>query len=190
MYFDDDFLIAGARAAFASVGDTRLYLYRDGASEQLSTDHTMADFLVKQGDMTPTQARAKYAHVLTRALGQQEAVKIDTLILDVLPDVTFLLCSDGLSEYLGGLGELTTLLSRADLKILPRRLIDLANERGGADNITSVVVRATATDAEQKAELVLTSDTRKLLDVLRSVDLFRDIPFTGLLRLRNITKIK
>jgi len=184
-------LITGSRAAFASVGDTRLYLDRDGATEQLSTDHTMADFLVKRGDLTPTQARAsRYAHVLTQALGLQEAVKTDTLILDVLPDDTYLLCSDGLSRYLEGLGELSALLSGTDLKGLPKRLVDLANQRGGADNVSAVVVRATATDAEHQSGLVLTHDTRTILDVLRSVELFQDIPFAGLLRLRNIAEIR
>lgn len=182
-------LVTGTRAMMAHVGDTRLYLYRDNAVEQLSTDHTFVRDLVKSGVVTSETAKdSQYAHVLTRAVGLQESVEVDTLALDVHPDDTFLLCSDGLHDYLEGLGELVPYLANDDSLGTPRRLVDLANERGGADNVTALVVRMQASDAEQKAGLSLTGDAARRLDVLRSVKLLAGIPFADLLRLNNIAE--
>src|SRR5262245_49633969 len=108
---DDDFagmgctltmlLVLDTKAVMAHIGDTRLYLYRDGKVSQLSTDHTMAQELCLAGLIEPDEVMEhQYAHVLSRALGPKAEIKIDTLVLDVLPGDRYLLCSDGLSEYI------------------------------------------------------------------------------------------
>ncbi|MGK0156122.1 MAG: serine/threonine protein phosphatase PrpC [Neolewinella sp.] len=98
--------VAG-KAVMAHVGDTRLYLLRDGAVELLSSDHTLAADMKRRGELTPTEAeRHKYASVLTRCIGSQDAVQVDSLVLDVGSDDRFLICSDGLSGYVESLSEL------------------------------------------------------------------------------------
>ncbi len=92
--------IAG-RAIMGHVGDCRLYLIRDEQAYQLSDDHTYAGDLMRMGVIAPEEVKThKYSNVLTRSVGPREAVRVDTLLFDLLPADTLLLCSDGLSSYI------------------------------------------------------------------------------------------
>lgn len=180
-------LTAGSRGAMAHVGDTRLYLCRDGAVEQLSVDHTIAESAVRRGEMTRSAAKdSAYANVLTRVIGQQERVVVETLMLDVLPDDTFLICSDGLSDYVDELAELASHLNRNDVDSIPAALIDLALGRGGSDNASAIVARATASDAEQGREL--SRGVRRDITALHAISWLSDLAFSSLLRLLAITE--
>ncbi|MFH0946656.1 MAG: protein phosphatase 2C domain-containing protein [Planctomycetota bacterium] len=184
-------LVAGNRAAMAHVGDTRLYLVRDGACEQLSTDHTMAHELVLRGTLTAAEAQgSRYASVLTRAIGSHETVEVESLILDVLPDDTFLICSDGLSGSFEGLSEIAGLLAEQDLASIPSRLIDLANDRGGRDNITALVLRAQASDVEQEQMHRLGRQIRSQVQALREQHLFAGLRYANLLRLLELSRLE
>lgn len=133
-------LIAGARAALAHVGDSRVYLFRDGAIRQLSTDHTMAEDLVKAGAATREAAnRGPLAHVLTRSIGRDPAVAIDAMALDLSPGDRLLMCSDGLADYAGDPQVLEERLG-GEAKSSVEALIAHANDSGGKDNITVIVV--------------------------------------------------
>ncbi|MFC1707398.1 PP2C family protein-serine/threonine phosphatase [Planctomycetota bacterium] len=156
-------IVAGAKAAMAHVGDSRLYLHRDDSTEQLSTDHTMAEQLRQRGMLTAAEAKAsRFGHVLTRSLGVQSVCEVEGLVLDVEPDDTYLICSDGLSDCFDGLAEVSAYLDQDDLHSIPGALIDLAKRRGGADNITAVVLRAKARFPGQERPAVNDNVRRKI----------------------------
>lgn len=137
-------LLVTKRMAFiAQVGDSRVYLFRGGRSAQLTEDHTLINFRLKLGLITPEEAaNAPGKNVITRAVGHQDYVEVDCIDIEIEPGDRFMLCSDGLHGYLDD-GELDTLLL-GDRDAVAKRLVDLANERGGKDNTTVVVVDVVA----------------------------------------------
>jgi protein phosphatase len=136
--------VAGDRyLQLAHVGDSRAYLLRGGTLEQLSTDHTVVGELVRRGRLTPQQAAVHPERsILTRAVGLDPRVPVDLPDpLEVQPGDQVLLCSDGLTEAVAD-GRIAELLSTApDGQAACRSLIDAANDAGGPDNITVVLVR-------------------------------------------------
>jgi protein phosphatase len=136
-------LVCGRRAFIAQVGDSRVYLHRNGDATQLTEDHTLINFRLKLGLITPEEAEnAPGKNVITRAVGHQDYVEVDCTDLDVLAGDRFLLCSDGLHGYLQE-GELSGIMG-GDMNTAAQGLVDLANGRGGRDNITVVLVDAVA----------------------------------------------
>lgn len=135
----------------AHVGDSRAYLIRgDEGSElrQLTTDHTWVQEEIDRGRLSPDEARRHpNASVLTRAVGTHEAVPvIDVLTGEAHAGDTFLLCSDGLTSVLGPDEIRDVIVANDSLETIGRRLIESANQRGGPDNITVVLVRITNQD--------------------------------------------
>ena len=128
-------------ATLAHVGDSRAYRYRDGALEQLTTDHSLVGELVRSGRLTEAEA-AVHPHrsVITRALGTEADVEVDTLTVDLRPGDLVLLCSDGLSAMVTG-DEIVGLLERTagDPHDAAEALIAAANQAGGEDNVTVVL---------------------------------------------------
>jgi protein phosphatase len=126
----------------AQVGDSRIYRIRDGAGAQLTEDHTLINYKIKQGLITPDEARTmKGKNVITRAVGHKDYVEVDTNVVEVRAGDRFLLCSDGLHGYLEN-GELEQVLGGGPEEQAPQRFVDHANQRGGKDNITVVLVAA------------------------------------------------
>ena len=129
------------RVAFGHVGDSRAYLLRDGRLDQLTDDHSLVAELVRRGELSPAEAEVHpQRSVITRALGTDPDVDVDTFSVEALPGDVFLICSDGLSSYVDG-GEIEQIISRhrGDLEAGARSLIDAANRGGGEDNITAVL---------------------------------------------------
>ena len=128
-------------ATLAHVGDSRAYRYRDGALEQLTTDHSLVGELVRSGRLTEAEA-AVHPHrsVITRALGTDADVEVDTLTVDLLPGDLVLLCSDGLSAMVRD-DEIVGLLETAgsDPHDAAEALVAAANRAGGEDNVTVVL---------------------------------------------------
>jgi serine/threonine protein phosphatase PrpC len=134
-------LIVNNKAIVAHVGDSRLYLLRDGDVHLLSSDHTLANELVQLGHLeSATAQHSRFASMLTRCVGRQESVQVDTLLFDLFPGDTCLLCSDGFSKYLEEPSELGDLLRAEDPRGVTQNLVDLANSRGGNDNISVIVL--------------------------------------------------
>ncbi|MCU0693720.1 MAG: protein phosphatase 2C domain-containing protein, partial [Polyangiaceae bacterium] len=126
----------------AHVGDSRVYLIRDGKMEQLTEDHSLLNDYIKMKRLTPEEiASFPHKNVIVRALGMKETVKVDTRFLLPRAGDTIMLCSDGLSGPVSDDQMLQLLLEAADLKTATRQLIDRANENGGPDNITCVLTR-------------------------------------------------
>jgi protein phosphatase len=131
-------LIAKDKAFIAQVGDSRVYLTRGGRSVQLTEDHTLVNFRLKLGLITPEEAATSPGrNVITRAVGHQDYVEVDSIDLDLQSGDRFMLCSDGLHGYLEG-NELDKLMA-GPRDAVAQHLVDLANARGGRDNITVVV---------------------------------------------------
>ena len=122
------------------VGDSRAYLYRDGELEQLTDDHSLVGELVRSGKITAEEAESHpQRSVITRALGTDPDVDVDTLTIESKAGDVFLLCSDGLYSMVGTDKILDVLERRRhDLDAAARELIGAANKRGGDDNITIV----------------------------------------------------
>jgi serine/threonine protein phosphatase PrpC len=133
-------LVAEGLGVVAQVGDSRVYRLRYGAAQQLTEDHTLINYKLKHGLITPEEAaRAPGKNVITRAVGHRDYVQVDTLECDVLPNDRFMLCSDGLHTYLRD-EEVAQILDGGTLDQVAQYCIDLANERGGKDNITVLLV--------------------------------------------------
>ena len=138
-------VVVDNKGVMSHVGDSRLYLLRDGELHLLSSDHTLANELLQRGALSADDfGSSPYQHVLTRAVGSTAAVESEMLLFDILPEDTFLLCSDGLTKYIEDHAELTDFMQRSDLSSVSDELVELANRRGGNDNITVVVARTSA----------------------------------------------
>lgn len=123
----------------AQVGDSRIYRVRDGFAEQLTEDHTLVAWQVKQGIITEAEARtSKQRNVITRAVGNRDYVQVDTLCVKSQLGDAYLLCSDGLHGYLET-DEIPEIVALGGQRVVDG-FIDLANERGGRDNITAILV--------------------------------------------------
>ncbi len=130
-----------ATVTIAHVGDSRAYLYRDGVLEQLTTDHSLVGELVRSGRLTEDEA-AVHPHrsVITRALGTDAEVEVDTRTLPVVPGDLVLLCSDGLSAMVRDDEILQVLRATdGDPRSAAPALVAAANAAGGEDNVTVVL---------------------------------------------------
>lgn len=183
----DAFLVIGSRGFIAHVGDARIYLYRQGSVHQLTEDHSLINELLKRGRLTREQIdKVQYKNAVTRAVGVYESVEVDVFDFDVLPGDRFLLCSDGLHGYLEE-SELPRLFEEIPETELTKHLIDLANERGGKDNITAIVVRVP--DDESGVDK-LSREVNLKLDILHKMPLFRFVTYQELVRVLNITDVR
>ena len=142
-------VVRGREGFFAHVGDSRIYLVRDGAISQLTDDHSLVASMVREGLLTTQEAEVHpRRNVLQRSMGVGQAVEIDARgAFEVLPGDTFILCSDGLH----GLGKPDEILmiTKVGIEDAARELVRLALERGAPDNVTVVVGRAEETTEEE-----------------------------------------
>jgi serine/threonine protein phosphatase PrpC len=143
-------LFHGPRAYVAHVGDSRCYLFRDGRVQQITNDHSWVAEQVKAGLLTEQEAReSRFRHIITRSVGFEREVQVDGTIYPVQAGDCLLLCSDGLSNYVEE-EDLSDVLGHQMYCEAPRVLVDMANHRGGDDNITVVVIHL-ANDALREA---------------------------------------
>lgn len=134
-------LVGEERIALAHVGDSRAYLIRGRRIRQLTDDHSLVAELVRRREITPRAARGHpHRHVLTRALGVRRTVEPDLAELTPTAGDTFVLCSDGLTGHVSDDEIADAVLAAEDLEAGCDRLIDLANSRGGEDNITVLLL--------------------------------------------------
>lgn len=131
----DDFV------TIANVGDSRCYLRNESGMKQVTIDHTLANELLRSGQISEADAALHpRKHALVRAVGTEEKVKSDIKTISWEANDSLLLCSDGLTNKIRD-DELESLFQKeTDINLLAEELIDLANERGGEDNITLVIV--------------------------------------------------
>lgn len=124
-----------------NIGDSRVYLLRDGEIVQVTTDHSVVQELIAAGRLSPEEAENHpYGNVITRAVGPSDSVKPDYLRLDVLDGDRFVICSDGLTKELTDFGIRHFLDANADPAAAVDAMMAAALENGGRDNITIVVL--------------------------------------------------
>ena len=183
------FLLAGGDAVFAHAGDSRAYLVRDGIAIQLSEDHTVLARLRAAGveeeppdeeghDGAAAASRHRWRGVLTNALGIGDVTRVATFAVPLASGDRFLLCSDGVYEYLAEPEIGQALTEAASPALAANRLVELALERGGADNATAVVVKV----LEAGETVVPAAQRERDAEVLTRCPLFE--PLTPQERLR------
>lgn len=125
---------------WASVGDSRLYIYRDGLLRQITTDHSMVQELLTAGEITKDEMLSHpQRNLLTRAVGVDEVLEVDSGIESILPGDRILLCTDGLSGYVTDDVIASALQSSDDNMMVVESLMDTVYEAGAGDNVTIVV---------------------------------------------------
>ena len=156
-FMDDDGTIA-----FAHVGDSRAYLLRDGSLQRLSDDHSLVGELVRKGELSETDAeRHPQRSVITRALGTDESVEVDTFEVRAQDGDVFLLCSDGLNTMVPEPAIADIMARDAAAAAIARDLVRAALAGGGEDNVTAIVFRVGETTASQaEAEAGAAADGR------------------------------
>jgi len=132
-------LVHGGRAHVVHAGDSRCYVFRDGQLRQLTEDHSWIAEQLRAGSISEAEARSsKFRHVITKSIGFERDIEADTKSVSVSAGDCFLLCSDGMSNHVEH-GELERIVAMTWYRRLPATLVELANSRGGDDNITVVV---------------------------------------------------
>jgi serine/threonine protein phosphatase PrpC len=152
------------RGFIAYVGDSRIYLSRNGVVYPLTEDHSLMNELIRSGKVQAgefaSSPYANFKNAMTRAVGVYEHVEVDILDFEILPGDAFLLCSDGLYDYLED-AEIASNLALSNTEEIPGRFIDMANSRGGKDNVTALVVQVAPDEssATRAAQLNFTVET-------------------------------
>jgi serine/threonine protein phosphatase PrpC len=145
-------LFDAERATLVHVGDSRAYLFRDGELRRLTDDHSWVQEQVNAGILSEDEAKSHpLKNVVTRALGGAAHVSVDLIEVPVRPGDRFLLCSDGLTGMVPDEDLFAHFRSEGDLEKTVRQLVDMANDRGGVDNVTAILVEV-ETDAVDKGE--------------------------------------
>jgi serine/threonine protein phosphatase PrpC len=170
-------LVENGRVVFGHVGDSRGYLIRGGSIEQLTDDHSLVAELVRSGRLTPEEAEAHpQRSVITRAVGTEPDVDVDTFTIEPEDGDLFLICSDGLTDMVDD-GTIIDAIERHrdDLDEAAKALVGAANRVGGEDNITVLLVEVGAEAGElsdtQRAEAIdVDEDTLSGLEAVPAVD--------------------
>ena len=141
-------LVEGDDVSLAHVGDSRAYLFRDGDLRMLTADHSLVEELLRQGKLTKEQAEDHpQRSIITRALGPEREVEVDTMTYRAKPDDVYMLCSDGLTTMVKDDMIAAIMARAASLEDAAGQLIEQANLAGGRDNITVVLFRVGEGDA-------------------------------------------
>jgi protein phosphatase len=135
-------LFSGGYVQLGHVGDSRAYLYRDGKARQLTEDHSWIQEQVRAGLLSPEEAKeSRFRNIITKSVGFEPSVEPDLAGLPVQAGDCYVLCSDGLSNYLS-VEEVGQILTAHFYRDAARVFVEMANERGGDDNVTCLVVYA------------------------------------------------
>ncbi len=181
----DAVLVTGAAAFIAHVGDSRVYLIRENEIYRITEDHTFAEELKAQ-NIVNEKMLAKYEHVLSRSIGGKPNVEIDSIFIDLQDGDRLFLCSDGITDYLNG-PEIGEFCAALDEEFLLQKLVETAKDRGGADNLTGLLVRVQ--DDEQSRDTIRDMprfDTMRQADLLGKVSVFRGLDIRQILKVMRI----
>jgi PPM family protein phosphatase len=179
-------------------GDSRLYMVRDGELTQLSTDHTVANDYRKQYGDEGAKFDERISGMLTRAVGIQEFIEPEKLSFLIAPNDRYLLCSDGLYNYMGEKGEEVLLKMLASNEYKPEDedkflsstlnlFIENAYKNGGGDNITALLITIFGSSSEEVTE---TKEIIKRFDAVRSIALFEELEYKDVLSVMDKAEIR
>ena len=176
-------LLDDGKGVLAHVGDSRLYMLRRGRVHQLTEDHTFVGDLLKRGMITPEQAHDHpNGNVLTRAVGVQANLVVDTMIFDLDPGDVFLLCSDGLHGYFENDSALLPYFDKPDLQEVIDDLINFTLSQGANDNVTALAVLMSPMPGED----YIAAEER--LAILKKVPLFSHLKYNELVKVLGLTE--
>jgi PPM family protein phosphatase len=180
-------LVVGNQGFIAHVGDSRIYLSRGGRIQQVTEDHTVYNELIKRGKLTKEQIeKVQQKNAITRAVGVYERVEVDTLVIELIAGDILMLASDGLHGYLESPEELSAPFGlEGDASV--KALIELANARGGKDNITTVLVKVGEEGTVDAARAKRLAQKR---DVLAHMPLFSRLTERELLRVMQAFEVR
>lgn len=180
-------LLAGhQKGILGHVGDSRLFVWRSDHVHQLSEDHTYVNELVKRGALSKEQAKNHpQGNVLSRALGVQPTIPVDTMVFDIDPNDTYLLCSDGLYNYFPDSKELSGGLANANLHTGLDYLINTALDRGGHDNCTGIILRMGGTP--DPGQPTIAADQR--IAILKRIPIFSHLHYNELVKVLGLTQL-
>jgi PPM family protein phosphatase len=168
----DALIVAGQYAFLGHVGDGRAYLLREKALHQLTKDHNAAAEL--------QNPEGPFSNILTRALGVKGYLEVDTLEIEVAPGDTFLLCTDGVYQYFEA-KEFAQELHQKSLETIISSIEQKSLDRGGADNLTHLVIRAENLNTQEQKQQTLIK-----MKTLRSAPLFHFLSYPELMKLLSI----
>lgn len=167
-------VVTGNKGVVGHVGDSRVYQVRNSQAHLLTEDHNLINAQIKAGVMSKDEAlRSNLRNVVTRAVGIQESVQVDTLVVDVVPGDRYVLCSDGLHGYTSD-EKLAEIVDGTPVDAIAETLVNFANERGGKDNITAVVV-AFPSDVPGASDSI--ADVESQMEALQRIPLFRHLNY-------------
>lgn len=170
------------RGFIGHVGDSRVYLSRNGQIHQITEDHSLLNEMLRLGKIKPGEEHLlPHKNAVTRAVGVNEFVEVDTFELDVFSGDQFLLCSDGLCGYFKHDDHILALLDTVDIRKATENCITFANEAGGKDNITSIVIRVSGEVGKRRL-------VQQSLDVLRAAPFFQYLSYKELVQVVNLTE--
>jgi len=175
--------VLGAGVAYvAHVGDSRVYLMREGKIYRITRDHTFEQHLRDHPELQPHYPDAtRYSHVLTRCVGSAPHVEVDTVLVELEDGDRLLMCSDGLTGYLSG-AEIATFGRREDGQELVEALVDASLSQGGRDNVTALVVEISEIEAGDFQRHPTRRDSLDKVQLLRDMELFDELDMPELLR--------
>ena len=143
--------IKGGKAYIANVGDSRVYLYRNGELVQLTEDHTYVNTLLNAGIISQEQAAVdERKNVITKALGAEDTVEPDFFQLEIVKDDILILCTDGLYDEVDERSMKTILEKDISMSDVCAEMVDAANKNGGHDNITIISIKVTEEDVDEQ----------------------------------------
>lgn len=181
-------LILGEAAVIAHVGDSRVYVIREGQAHQLTEDHSLVWEQLKNGRITKQEAdHSPFSNVITRSVGRQHSVQVDTLFIELMAGDQFVLCSDGFHEYLEDETELAQLSATHPVADLPSACVNFANRRGGKDNITVVVLQVASLPDGVVTSGVTVS---RKVEALKRLPLFRYCNYQELVKILRIVRVR
>ena len=134
--------ISPAGAHIGHVGDSRVYIFTERGLYQVTKDHSLVEEMIDQGRLTREEALTyEQKSYITRALGTQPSVQVDTYLVAFRPGDIIMMCSDGLTNMVAEIDIAYILSGKTGLEEKARRLVDLANDNGGQDNITVILIK-------------------------------------------------
>lgn len=139
-------LMVDGKAIVGHVGDSRLYINRENRVFQLTTDHTLLHEIISEFEQVDPAEIKKFAHCLTRSVGNNDSVAVETLMFEARQNDILLLCTDGLSNYFTDEESVSEMLNGRNVNKIADSLVHYANQNGGKDNITAVVIRIVDVD--------------------------------------------
>jgi serine/threonine protein phosphatase PrpC len=181
-------LVVNQVAIIAHVGDSRAYLLRGKKEIQITEDHSFVNEMVREGLLKREEAESHpNANIITRAIGIREFAMADIISIELTDHDQLILCSDGLSGYLSQ-GELLTISKNVEFENMGTALIQLANERGGKDNITVICLSDDrGASPPSHPDKVSAEDKER---VLHQIPLFRKLNFKELSKILEVTEMK